>query len=242
MVLAPYAAQGIVPMVIPPADLDPPLLIERIPTQHDTDLRHLTALAARHGYVAYVIPGPVPGTSTFYWGPPVRAGVPQPAITVDLGPQTNVVAPPRFRTDALAPVRVEGSVQDPRTGITTPVLTPASLRPPLAALPLWATHAGDVRSVRFRESGTGSTTALARAQAEMDRSVDALVAEGELDGARYGAVLRPRGLVGLRGAGWSHDGLWYVRRVVHDLAPGSYGQAFTLARDGYGATTPVVLP
>ena len=242
MVLAPYAAQGIVPMVIPPADLDPPLLIERIPTQHDTDLRHLTALAARHGYVAYVIPGPVPGTSTFYWGPPVRAGVPQPAITVDLGPQTNVVAPPRFRTDALAPVRVEGSVQDPRTGITTPVLTPASLRPPLAALPLWATHAGDVRSVRFRESGTGSTTALARAQAEMDRSVDAVVAEGELDGARYGAVLRPRGLVGLRGAGWSHDGLWYVRRVVHDLAPGSYGQAFTLARDGYGATTPVVLP
>jgi hypothetical protein len=242
MVLAPYAAQGIVPMVIPPADLDPPLLIERIPTQHDTDLRHLTALAARHGYVAYVIPGPVPGTSTFYWGPPVRAGVPQPAITVDLGPQTNVVAPPRFRTDALAPVRVEGSVQDPRTGITTPVLTPASLRPPLAVLPLWATHAGDVRSVRFRESGTGSTTALARAQAEMDRSVDAVVAEGELDGARYGAVLRPRGLVGLRGAGWSHDGLWYVRRVVHDLAPGSYGQAFTLARDGYGATTPVVLP
>ena len=133
-------------------------------------------------------------------------------------------------------------MQDPRTGITTPVLTPASLRPPLAALPLWATHAGDVRSVRFRESGTGSTTALARAQAEMDRSVDAVVAEGELDGARYGAVLRPRGLVGLRGAGWSHDGLWYVRRVVHDLAPGSYGQAFTLARDGYGATTPVVLP
>jgi hypothetical protein len=212
-VLAPYAAQGIVPLVIPPADLDPPLPIERIPTQHDTDLRHLTALAARHGYVAYVIPGPAPGTSTFYWGPPVRAGVPQPAITVDLGPQTNVVAPPRFRTDALAPVRVEGSVQDPRTGITTPVLTPASLRPPLAA-----------------------------AQAEMDRSVDAVVAEGELDGARYGAVLRPRGLVGLRGAGWSHDGLWYVRRVVHDLAPGSYGQAFTLARDGYGATTPVVLP
>ena len=50
--------------------------------------------------------------------------------------------------------------------------------------------------------------------------------------ARYGAVLRPRGLVGLRGAGWSHDGLWYVRRVVHDLAPGSYRQAFTLARDG----------
>ena len=42
---------------------------------------------------------------------------------------------------------------------------------------------------------------MARAQARMDRSVDAVVAEGELDGARYGGVLRPRGLVGMRGAG-----------------------------------------
>jgi len=241
-VLAPYAAQGIVPLVIPPADLDPPLPIERIPTQHDTDLRHLTALAARHGYVAYIIPGPAPGTSTFYWGPPVRTGLPQPAISVDLGPQTNVAAPPRFRTAALAPVQVQGKVQDPRLGITLPVIVGASLRPPLAALPLWRTNAGDSRAVRLRESGTGATTALARAQAQVDKSVDAVVAEGELDGVRYGAVLRPRGLVGLRGAGWSHDGLWYVRRVVHDLAPGSYREAFTLARDGHGATTPVVLP
>ena len=241
-VLAPYAAQGIVPLVIPPADLDPPLPIERIPTQHDTDLRHLTALAARHGYVAYIIPGPAPGTSTFYWGPPVRTGLPQPAISVDLGPQTNVAAPPRFRTAALAPVQVQGKVQDPRLGITLPVIVGASLRPPLAALPLWLTNAADSRAVRLRESGTGATTALARAQAQVDKSVDAVVAEGELDGVRYGAVLRPRGLVGLRGAGWSHDGLWYVRRVVHDLAPGSYREAFTLARDGHGATTPVVLP
>jgi KUP system potassium uptake protein len=42
--------------------MDPPLPIERVPTQHDTDLRHLVMLAERHGYVAYVIPGPAPGT------------------------------------------------------------------------------------------------------------------------------------------------------------------------------------
>ena len=68
-----------------------------------------------------------------------------------------------------------------------------------------------------------------------------MVGEGEIDGARYGAVLRPRGLVGVRGAGWSHDGLWYVRRVVHDLAPGSYRQQFTIAREGYGSTVPAVV-
>jgi hypothetical protein len=240
-ILAPYATQGIVPMVIPPMDMDPPLPIERVPTQHDTDLRHLVTLAQRHGYVAYVIPGPVPGTSTFYWGPPIRVGLPQPALSVDLGPETNVTAPPRFRLDALAPVRVEGAVQDPRSGSTTPVTMGASLRPPLAALPLWLTNSGDVRTRRLRVSGTGTTTAFARAQAEVDRSIDAVVGEGEVDGARYGAVLRPRGLVGVRGAGWSHDGLWYVRRVVHDLAPGSYRQQFTIAREGYGSTVPAVL-
>lgn len=84
------------------------------------------------------------------------------------------------------------------------------------------------------------TSAMARAQAQVDRSMDAVVGEGELDGARYGSVLRPRGLVGLRGAGYSHDGLWYVRRVVHELAPNSYRQRFTIARDGYGSTVPVV--
>jgi hypothetical protein len=240
-ILAPYATRGIVPMVIPPADMDPPLPIERIPTQHDTDLRYLTALAGRHGYVAYVVPGPAPGTSTFYWGPPVRVGLPQPALSVDLGPETNVTAPPRFRVDALSPLRVEGSVQDPRSGSVVPVRSAASLRPPLSALPLWLTHAGDLRTRRLRESGTGTTTAYARAQAEADRSIDAVVGEGETDGARYGTVLRPRGLVGVRGAGWSHDGLWYVRRVVHELSPGSYRQQFTIARDGYGSTVPAVV-
>ena len=57
----------------------------------------------------------------------------------------------------------------------------------------------------------------------------------------HGGLLRPRALVGLRGAGWSHDGLWYVRKVSHDLSRGSYRQSFTLAREGYGSTLPAVV-
>ncbi len=236
-ILAPYAAHGIVPMAVPPLDMDPPLPIERIPTQHTTDLRHLVALAQRHGYAAYVLPGPLPGSSRFYWGPPVRVGLPQPAVSVDLGPVSNVDGL-HFRTESLAPVRVAGSVQDPRTGAAVPVRAVASLRPPLAAVPLWATSS---RTRRFRDGGIGPTTAYARAQAEVDRSVDAVIGEGELDGGRYGSVLRPRGLVGVRGAGWSHDGLWYVQRVTHDLAPGSYRQRFTITREGFGSTVPAVV-
>lgn len=236
-ILARYAASGIIPMAVPPLDMDPPLPIERVPTQHTTDLRHLVALAQRHGYATYVLPGPLPGTSRFYWGPPVRLGVPQPAISVDLGPVTNATGV-RFRTDALSAVRVEGSVQDRRTGAVLPVQAVASLRPPLAAVPLWATSS---RTQRFRDSGLGPTTAFARAQAQVDRSIDAVVGEGELDAGRYGAVLRPRALVGVRGAGWSHDGLWYVRRVTHDLSPGAYQQGFTITREGHGSTVPAVV-
>ncbi|MEO3891416.1 hypothetical protein [Nonomuraea sp. B5E05] len=238
-ILAPYATQGIQPMVLPTTVTDPPLPIDRTPTQHGTDLEHLTELARQHGYVTYVDPGPVPGISSFYWGPPVRVGVPQPALAVDLGSDSNV-RDVSFRTEATRPATVAGSVHDRRTGVTLPVAAVVSTRPPLATVPFAMAEAGNVRRRRLREGSSDAVSAFARAQGEVDRASDALVAEGNADGARYGAVLRPRGLVGMRGAGWSHDGLWYVRKVEHDLAYGGYRVGFTLARDGHGAITPVL--
>ncbi|WP_327349107.1 hypothetical protein [Streptomyces europaeiscabiei] len=241
-ILAPYAADGIIPMAVRPADTEPALPLERVPTQHATDLGHLTELARRHGFVTCVIPGPTPGTSRFYWGPPVRTGAPQRCLSVSLGPDTNV-RQIRFRTDALAPVLVDGAVQDPRTGAQVPVAVSGSLLEPLAVVPLWLRHQADVRRRRdVRDSGVDVIGAFSRARARVDRSADAVVAEGEADGERYGDVLRPRALVGVRGAGWSHDGLWYVRSVEHALEPGSYSQRFVLARDGHGSTVPAVLP
>ena len=69
-----------------------------------------------------------------------------------------------------------------------------------------------------------------------------VTATGEVDGVRYGKVLRARKLVGVRGAGTSYDGFYYVRRVTHTLRPGEYRQSFTLSRDGTGALLPVVAP
>lgn len=238
-ILAPYATRGVLPGAVPPPSFDVPLPTERVPVQHGTDLQHLVTLAGRHGYVAYVIPGPAPGTSTFYWGPPVRTGIPQPALSVDLGPETNVTEL-NVRTEAHGPVTVSGAVNDRRTGATVPVSAPTSLRPPLSAIPLWAQHAGHTRAKQLRGATGDAVAALSEAQAQVDRSVDAVIAEGKLDGARYGGLLRPRGLVGVRGAGWSHDGLWYVREVKHALSPGGYRAGFTLARDGHGSTVPVV--
>lgn len=239
-IVARYAADGLVPQVVPPPVSEPPLPIERTPTQQGTDYAHIQALAEEHGYVCYVDPGPVPGVSTLYWGPPMRTGALQKALSVDLGPDTTVIGSPTFREDVLTPEVVDGQVEDARTGTVVPVRTVAALRPPLAAMPVWAVHAGFVRTRAYRDSGVGAVTALAAAQARTDAAMNCVTATGRLDGGTYGAVLRPRGLVGMRGAGWSHDGLWYVQQVVHQLTQGSYTAEFTLAREGYGSTVPVV--
>jgi hypothetical protein len=65
---------------------------------------------------------------------------------------------------------------------------------------------------------------------------DAIRTSGEVDSMRYGAVLRSRRLVRVLGSGNSYDGTYYVREVTHRIKHGEYKQAFTLVRDGLGAT------
>ncbi len=236
-----YAQFGLLPLVIPPLAIDPPIPIERIPVQQGTDLAYLGEMARRHGYVFYIIPGPVPFTNTAYWGPPVRIGVPQRALSVNLGSETNVDRID-YRYNALGPTTVAGQVQDRVTNQTLPVRTLASLRPPLAAFPAWLVNQPNVRTTQLRESGLNAPQAFARAQGMTDAASDAVEANGELDAVRYGDLLMPRALVGVRGAGYSHDGFWYVKRVTHLIRKESYKQQFTLTREGLGSTTPVAIP
>ena len=85
--------------------------------------------------------------------------------------------------------------------------------------------------------------ALTHAQGKTNSSVDnAATANGELDVLRYGSILWPRSLVGLRGAGYSYDGLWYVKSVNHSIKRGEYRQSFALSREGLGSTIPAVTP
>ena len=240
-IIASYPKLGLIPVVIPPPTVDIPLPTERTPVQQGTDLQYLQDMAARFGYVFYVTPGPAPLVNTAYWGPPKRIGVPQRALSVNMGPNTNV-ASINFQYNALQPTFVEGRVQDRQTGQDMPVQTRTSTRIPLSSQPAALTQS-DVRTRQFRQTGLNTVQAFARAQGETDASVDqVLTATGELDTGAYEAILKPRGLVGLRGAGYSHDGMYYVKRVTHRLRKGEYKQSFTLTRDGLGAITPVVIP
>ena len=239
--IASYAQYGLIPMVIPPLVIDPPIPIERIPVQQGTDLKYLRQMAERHAYTFYVLPGPAPFTNRAYWGPPVRLGVPQRALTINMAADTNVESF-HVRNNPLEPTLVDGQVQDRTTNQTVPVQTFASLRPPLAAFPAWLVNQPNVRRTKLRSSGLNAVQAFARAQAMTDASIDAVVADGELDALRYGHMLEPRGLVGVRGAGYLHDGFWYVKRVTHRIGKDTYRQRFTLSREGVGSTTPVVVP
>jgi len=240
-IIATYAQYGLIPTVIPPPTIDIPLPIERTPVQQGTDLTYLQEMASRFGYVFYVSPGPTPGVNMAYWGPPQRLGVPQRALSVNMGSNTNVTSV-NFQYNGMAPTFVEGNINDRLTGVEVPVRTFASTRPPIVSQPAWLTQSHS-RTRQFRQSGLNAMQAYARAQAETDRSNDqVLTASGELDAGIYESLLKPRGLVGLRGAGYSYDGFYYVKSVTHQIRQGEYKQRFTLTREGQGAISPVVIP
>jgi hypothetical protein len=237
-----YARYGLVPVIIPPKVIDPPIPLERIPVQQATDLKYIEELGCRHGHVFFITPGPVPGANRAYWGPPPRLSLPQRALSVNFGSNTNVDSI-NFKLDALAPEMVEGDVQDHRTNRSFPVRTLASLRVPLSAQPSWLVNRSKGRVSRFREATPSFVSALERAQSRADLAADRTVtATGQLDAGRYGDLLQARGLVGLRGAGWSYDGMYYVKSVTHTIRHHQYTQDFTLTRDGLGSLTPVVRP
>jgi hypothetical protein len=236
-----YMQYGLVPAVTPTTDI--PIIIERIPRQHETDLKFIKRLAKRNGFVFYIEPLTF-GTNKAYWGPENRLGIPQPALTMNMGSWTNVNTA-RFSQDALAPVGTKGTFVEPITKISIPIPSLPSLKiPPLSANPVAAK-----RTVVLRDTANQTPAkAAVSAVATVTGAPEAVKGEGELDTVRYGSVLRARRLVGFRGVGTSYDGDYYVKSVKHiiELASppktGSYKQEFKLSKEGTGALLPVVRP
>jgi len=238
-ILGSYAQYGLIPAVFPPPSMDVPIPTDRVPVQQATDLQYLLEMAQRFDYVFYVTPGPMPGTNTAYWGPPIRQGFPQKALTFNMGPNSNV-ATLDFQNNADTPTAVSGNIQDRDNNQSIPVQTRASSRVPLSSEP---PNPGNMRTTVLRQSAANTTQAMTQAQAITDASLNAVVtATGELNAGSYGDMLKARGLVGLRGAGLQYDGLYYVKQVTHQIARGQYKQRFTLTREGLGSNVPMVRP
>jgi len=237
LVLAKYAVLGVVPVVIPTL---PPMVsnpLKHVPQQNATDKCYLRQLAGRNGYVFRVLPGPDYLMNTAYWCPSFRVGIPQKALTVDMGPATNVQSI-NFSYDATRPALVHGLAEVDFVDVPMPVLTLHAFHlPPLARDSGLLSNFPFVRNKQLTGPRLGYIEALYRAQCLTDNSTkDIVSASGELDGLRYGDVLKAPGLVGVRGVGGSYDGLYYVSSVTHTLRRGEYKQQFQLAREGTGST------
>ena len=234
--LAKYARFGITPQITPTTDI--PIEVNRVPSQQQTDQGYIRRLAERNGFVFYIEPTPVPGVSTAYWGPDNRLGLPQPALSMNLGPQTNLDTPINFHFNALGPVAPQVTILEPITKTPITIPAPGGLRPPLATRPAAALRGHIARDAANLDASQG----LLRALSSTTEASDAVTATGEIDAVRYGQALRSRRLVGVRGVGLSYNGNYYVKQVKHRIRRGEYKQSFTLTREGHGSLVPLVVP
>jgi hypothetical protein len=234
------------PITFPPNSVYFPPPTEEIPSQHGTDRAYIEELAQRFSFRFFVAPGFFPGQNIAYWGPPPILMIPQRGLSVNMGPFSNVKSL-SFTQHSLAPTAVVDIVPGPMN-IPLPIVALTRLRPPIALLPLppLRTSLADVKSIggeSWSMVGLNYVRALASAQARVDESYqDAVTATGSLDALQYGDMLMARAIVGVRGAGFTHDGDYYVKSVSHSISKGSYTQNFSLSREGLGAKLPVVIP
>lgn len=228
-----YGQYGLVPM--PQTTSEQPNQTERTPRQRDTDFDFITRLAQRNGFVFFIEPLTF-GSSKAFFGEQPRSGARLPALTINMGGDSNVTAL-SFNADALSAVSAQARVinRQGRTSVLIPA-TPVVRTPPLAAQPAPVLRTVTLDDTAHMQPGQAITAAFAHAMGQPDANN----CHGTIDGVRYGTVLRARRIVGLRGAGRQHNGDWFVKRVEHQIQRGSYTQNFQLSREGRGALSPFV--
>src|SRR4029077_14911292 len=98
---------------------------------------YVKSLAHEVGYCFYIDPGPAPGVSKAYWGPEIKVGAPQQALSVSTdGPPKNVksfsVSFDKEKKEL--PVIF---IQEPTTKVPIPIPIPdiTPLSPPLGLVP-----------------------------------------------------------------------------------------------------------
>jgi phage protein D len=253
-ILGKYSSIGVSATVKSTATSERPVL--ETPQQNSTDRAYLQQLAGQNDAIFYMVPGPSAGNNTAYWGPPDRSSTPQTALGVDLGPFSTVESI-SFNYNGTAAQVTYGEVQEAGQqspvaigiGTTTriPALASQSALGNYTSLALNpSTYMNDllnlkVRGRYFQHQGRSSSEAKLLAQLATDQSIDNVVTvNGSLDTIRYGDILSAPGIVAVRGAGSSYDGLYYVKQVTHQIVSRTtqweYKQSFVLTREGLGTT------
>ncbi len=175
--------------------------------------------------------------SKAYWGPEIRIGEPQPALTTNMDGASNVESM-SFNFDRERKKMPIVFFQETASKAPIPILIPdiTPLNPPLGLIPPLPPKIEQLSDT----AQLSAPEALMKGFAFAAQNSDSVFGNGRLDVMRYGRLLRSRKLVGVRGAGLPFDGLYYVKGVTHEIERGSYKQSFQLARNGLISTLPTV--
>jgi hypothetical protein len=237
VILAKYAIFGIIPKIIPTILFEAPIPTDKIPKQKGKDLAYINKLAEEVGYIFYIEAGPTAGLNTAYFGPEIKVGVPQPALSTNMDAHTNVESL-SFEIDNEEKKLPVTFIQELISKIPIPIPLPDinPLNPFLGLIPLLPKQVEFISDSAKRSPIQAVLFGLAQAAA----SADGVTGTGTLDVLRYGQPLQARRLVGVRGAGPAFDGLHFVHQVTHKIKRGEYKQDFKLKRNGLLSTLPTV--
>lgn len=236
LLLAKYAAFGVVPKIVPSVFVNVPNPISKIESQQGTDLEYITMLANLVGYVFYIEQGPTPGMNVAYWGPETKTGSPQPSLIVNSDAKNNASLG-SISFESLSRTLFIALVHNEFSGVTYPIPVPdiTPINPPLGREmppPLRVRQIRDL--IEEKKEGVAKMPPIqvaAVALAKASKSSEVIGGKGSVDVVRYGNLLKPRQLVEVRGAGGPLDGTYFVSGVTHDIGRGTYTQNFTLTRN-----------
>lgn len=218
---------------------------EHVAVQRGSDLRYVQHLAERNGFEFSFETDAVTGVRAYFRAPQL-GGSPQPDLAVQMGDDSNLdrftVALDAQRPASVSVTQLDASDAKVRTtdaqSLKWKVLGAKQLGALTSALGTMAMPGGG----QSRMLALGSPTAdasrqTAFAQGVRNRAGWFLTASGEVNAEAYGAVLRPRRPVLVRGAGKTFSGAYYVTRVTHEIAgAGSYAQKFEAVRNATDVT------
>ncbi len=196
--------------------------------QRETDIQLLRRLAFRNGFECYV------EDETGYFGPAGFDADPQPAVAIHFGPESNL-GWFRVEVDALAETQI-GMFQLDRVEkevLTSQVAT--SLQPAFGAksgIDLVPPGLSTPQAYVDLTGTTGLTEMDTLCQSVFERGAWFVTGEGLIAANRYGAVLRPRKPVLIKGIGETHSGNYYVTHVTHSITVDGYSQQFRVKRNG----------
>jgi hypothetical protein len=221
--------------ILPRVDPTSPVLTDPEGTtiQRGTDIRFLRRLARRNGFDCYVQPEPLSGLDVGHFHKRQLTGVPQAVLSVELGTETNV-CDFSVRYELTGPTAAIAAGLDVLTKTPQPAVAPTALEQPLG---VEGTLVRQIPPPVIRPADTGlpRTAELQRAtQAMVDRSTWSVIAEGTV--GLDVPVLRPGGLVSIRGVGRLYNGSYVLKRVHHTIKTGGIEQRFEAERNAVTET------